>query len=157
MTTRSCTQGLSRKAGGRRRGSVYLIVLGTSTIAMVIGLSALVSTRVRQRTAQGTADFIRARNYALSAVDLGFLHIQQNPTTWRNDFATGNLPTDQSIGRGTLSLVATDPVDADLTNNTTDPVLLTGIGLAGPARYKLQVTLDPNGVLTPATWRRVVD
>ena len=140
----------------RRRGSVYIAVLGTAMLVTAIGLSALLVARVQHRGASGTADFAQARLNAQSGVDMGLFLIQQNPATWRDDFAAG-LPTDQPVGKGSFSLQADDPVDGDLTNNSTDPVLLVGIGNAGEARYKLQVRLEANGSPTPGTWRQVVD
>lgn len=142
----------------RRRGSVYLAVLGAATMVTIIGLSALLIARVQHRRASETSDLAQARLCALSGVDMGFLLIERNPTTWRSTFdaAGGALPA-ADIGSGSFALEAVDPVDGDLVNNSTDPVLLTGIGYVGRARYKLQVRLEPNGSPTPGTWRHVVD
>ncbi|KPK80122.1 MAG: hypothetical protein AMJ81_12455 [Phycisphaerae bacterium SM23_33] len=149
---------VTRPRGRRRRqGTAYIAVLGAATIVTIIGLSALVIARLQRRMAGRTNDFAEARLYALSGVDMGLLQIKKNPGSWRSDFAVGSLPTDRPIGRGTFSVVAADPVDGDLTNNSTDPVLLTGIGYAGQARYKLQVRLESTGAPTPGTWRQVVD
>lgn len=136
-------------------GSVYIAVLGAAIIVTVIGLSALLVARVQQRSASGTSHFAKARLNAQSAVEMGLFLIKQNPTTWRSDFAAGVIPTNQPLGKeGSFSLEAVDPVDGSLTNNSTDPVLLIGIGYAGQARYKLQVQLTPDGALQPGTWRR---
>lgn len=88
---------------------------------------------------------------------MGLLLIQRNPSDWRGTFAGsgGSLP-EMDIGSGTFALEAVDPVDGDLLNGS-DPVLLTGIGRVGRARYKLQVRLEANGSPTPGTWRHVVD
>ena len=139
-----------------RRGSVYVAILGASMIVTVIGLSALLATRIEHRSVAGAGDFAKARFYAVSAIDRMLLVIQQG-SEWRKLFAYGALPASQPIGNGSMGIEAIDPVDGDLANNGTDPVLLTGIGYSGNARYKLQVMLDGNGIPTPGTWRRVVD
>lgn len=142
------------------RGTAYIVVLATSMIITVVGLSAMVAGRVQHRVAGSTRDFAEARLYAMSAVDLGFLLIEQNPpdTNWRNLLGNnGGFPIqDRTIGRGRLTLQAQDPLDGDL-NNGPDPVFLTGIGELGDTRYKLQVQLDGSGSPVPGTWQRVVD
>ncbi len=141
----------------RRRGSVYLAVLGAATIVSIIGLSALLIARINLRRATDTTDLAQARLCAMSGVDMGLLMAEQNRDTWRNVFidAGGALPK-VDIGCGSFELRAVDPVDGDLSEGY-DPILLTAIGYAGRARYKLQVQLEPNGLPTPGTWRQVVD
>ncbi|MEE9211832.1 MAG: hypothetical protein V3U29_04180 [Phycisphaeraceae bacterium] len=150
------TKTSKRARNDHRRGSAYVMFLGVSMIVMVIGLSALLAARVQNRVATGTSDLTPARLYALSAIDMGFFLIRQAPTTWKGSFAAGFLPTKQPIGNGTFSLEATfiDDGDGDPLN---DLMLMTGIGVAGRARYKLQVQLDANGSLVPGSWQQVVD
>jgi type II secretory pathway component PulK len=142
----------------RRRGSVYVAVLAAAMIVTVIGLSALLAARVRHRGERATADFAQARVNALSAIDMGFFLIEQNPGTWRTilDQGPASPLTNQSIGNGSFSLEAMDPVDGDIDLGT-DPVLLTGVGSAGQARFKLQVQLDGSGRVVPDSWRQTVD
>ena len=59
-----------------------------------------------------------------------------------------------------MTLLATDPVDGNLTNNAADPVLFTAIGVDGAARHKLQVTITFTGGVAdfqPGSWKQVVD
>lgn len=146
-----------RRIDARSRGSVYILVLGASLLVAVIGISALMAARVQRRATQASAGMAQTRQLACSAIDLGLLAIQQNPTTWRTLFTAGTLPTDLSLGSGLLTLTAVDPIDSDLTNNTTDPVVLTGVGSVGQARYMLEVTLNGDGTIAPGTWKRVVN
>lgn len=141
----------------RRRGVTYVLLVGTAMIVTVIGLSALVAARVQLRSAEGTNDSAEARFYAQSAVEMGFLMIR-GTSTWRNDLGSGFWLTDQPIGTGTFSLEATildgggDPND--------DPVVLTGTGVCGQARHKMQATAVPQDggmVIAPGSWRQVVD
>ncbi len=150
----------ARSRAGARRGSVYLLVLSVSMIVLVIGLSGLMVSRIEQRSASAVSDMTHARLHALAAVEMGMFQIEDYPSSWRDRFDAGILPTDMPLGNGTLTLEAADPVDGDLTNNETDPVLFTGIGIDGGARHKLQVTITFTGGVTefqPGSWKQVVD
>ena len=150
----------ARSRAPARRGSVYLIVLSVSMIVLVIGLSGLMVSRIEQRSASAVSDMTHARLHALAAVEIGMYLIEANPLSWRESFKAGVLPTDMPLGNGTLTLEAADPVDGDLTNNTVDPVLFTGIGIEGGARHKLQVTITFAGGVAnfqPGSWKQVVD
>ncbi len=140
----------------RQRGSVYVLVLGASILVAVIGVSALMAARVQHGAISRSADAAQTRLLARSAIDLGLCSIRQNPT-WRTLFAAGTLPTGLELGSGTLTLTATDPVDGNLTNNNTDPVVLIGIGNVGQATYRLEVTLNGDGMIESGSWRRVVN
>ena len=149
----------ARSRAGVRRGSVYLIVLSVSMIVLVIGLSGLMVSRIEQRSASAVSDMTQARLHALAAIEMGMFLMEADPD-WRGTFKAGVLPTDMPLGNGTLTLQAVDPVDGDLTNNTTDPVLFTGIGFEGSARHKLQVTITITGGVAefqPGSWKQVVD
>lgn len=149
-----------RSGAPERRGSAYVLVLSVSMIVVVIGLSGLMVSRIEQRGATAVSDMTAARTYALAAVEMGLFAIEADPLNWRNSFDLGNLPTDMPIAGGTLTLLATDPVDGDFTNNAVDPVLFTAIGVDGAARHKLQVTITFIGGVAdfqPGSWKQVVD
>ena len=128
----------------RRRGSSYVLFLGTAMMVTVIGLSSLMVVRIQRRSDDGTNDVATARFYAQSAIEMGFAHINEDPN-WRTTYANGVWEADQPIGTGTYTLEVTDPNDGDLSNNEADSVVLTGIGMQGDACYKLQVTLQAEG------------
>ena len=149
-----------RSGAPERRGSAYVLVLSVSMIVVVIGLSGLMVSRIEQRGATAVSDMTAARTYALAAVEMGLFAIEADPLNWRKSFDLGNLPTDMPIAGGTLTLLANDPVDADLTNIAADPVLFTAIGVDGAARHKLQVTITFIGGIAefqPGSWKQVVD
>ena len=102
----------------------------------------------------------QARLHALAAVEMGMFLIDANPLSWRDAFQAGVLPTDVPLGNGPLTRQAVDPVDGDLTNNETDSVRFTGIGMEGGARHKLQVTITFTGGVAEfqgGSWKQVVD
>jgi hypothetical protein len=130
--------------GQRRRGSIYVALLGTALIVAVIGLSALSAVRVRRAGAQGTNDLAVARFCAQSAIEMGFHWIESDPA-WRDNRPNGVWAADRPIGDGTFTLEGTDPDGLPLNNSEYDPLVLTGTGVKGGARYKLQVRLLPQG------------
>lgn len=142
-----------------RRGSAYFMILVTAMIATMFGVSGIILARVQHRSSTITADWTEADGYAIAALDLGFLTVEQNPVSWRALLAANSgIPiSNRAIGRGTCSLVATDPADGNLLNNMTDPVLLTGEGRVGEALFKWQVTLDGSGAPVPGSFRRAVN
>ncbi len=144
----------------QRRGSAYILVLSVSMIVAVVGISGLMMSRIEQRTASASSDMTAARTYALAAVEIGLFAIEADPLNWRKSFALGKLPTDMPIAEGAFTLLATDPVDGNLTNNAADPVLFTAVGVDGAARHQLQVTITFIGGVAdfqPGSWKQVVD
>ena len=126
----------------RRRGSVYIAVLGAAMIVTIIGLSALLATGIQRRSAGAMNRAMNARFYAQSAVEMG-LHLVLVDRNWRANRVDGTWIAKQSIGSGTFSLEATDPEDGDLSDSVDDLLVLTGTGIDGQARHKMQVTLEP--------------
>ena len=141
-----------------RRGSVYVAVLVASTIVSVIGLSALSATRSQQRASQGEADFVEAKFYAQSAIDMGLFDMSAD-SGWRDNYPSGNWWVNQPIGAGKYTLNAIDPIDGSLSSGSSnDPVLMTGTGNKGRSTYLLQVTAQrQSGVMqvVAGTWKRV--
>ena len=125
----------------RRQGSVYVVVLMSSLIVATMGLSSLQIMRLQSRTASNTNDFVEARIYARAALDLGMLKIRNDPF-WRTNLGNGNWVTGASIGNGTYTLSAVDPIDGNVTLGDNHPVILTGIGMKGSAHFKTSVRME---------------
>ncbi len=71
---------------------------------------------------------------------MGMHWIDDDPN-WRTTYPNGVWEAERLIGNGTYTLEGTDPDGLALDNNDSDPLVLTGIGFEGDARYKLEVTL----------------
>jgi len=112
-------------------------------VVTIVGISALLAVRIQSRSASMTSELAEARNYAYSAIELGLLWINQD-SNWRSNYPNIAWLSGQPIGRGTMTLVVTDPADGDLTDSEYDPVILTGMGVCGIARHKTQLTLVAN-------------
>jgi hypothetical protein len=125
----------------RHRGGVYLLVLLASSIVAVVGTSALIVARIQNQGAQARGDADDARLAAQAAVELGRYWIQSD-ASWRLTRPNGRWVTGQPVGNGaTFSLDVVDPNDGLLLGSDMDPVVLTGTGARGAARWKTQVTL----------------
>lgn len=124
----------------RRRGGVYMLVLLVSSIVAVLGTSAVLVSRIQNQAAETRANADEARIAAQAAIELGRYTIQQDPN-WRLTHVSGRWITDQPIGKGKFSLDVVDPKDGLLVGSDTDPVVMTGTGTRGAARWKTQVTL----------------
>ena len=127
----------------RRRGGIYVIVLGVSMIVSVLALGAMTVRRIERRSGQQAADLTEARQYAHAAIEIGRLRIKSD-ANWRTTFSDGVWEADQPVGSGTYTLEGTDPNDGDLSFGETDSLELVGTGSKGSALQKLQVTLVPD-------------
>ena len=123
------------------RGSIYITVLGAAMLITIIGLSVMFVQQVQNRTASGASDWAEARLYARSALEAGMYVIYADPF-WRTHFGNGAWCTNVPIGSGTFSLEAMDPVDGNVPSGASDPVVLTGTGCKGDARYRMQVKIE---------------
>lgn len=121
-----------------------MLVLSVSMIVTVIGLSALMATRIQRRTFEGSTDAGIARRYAQSAIDLALLKIKQDPN-WRQTYFHNTWVTDQSIGSGTFKWKLVDTIDTDLSNDNTHFARLIAWGMEGNATQKESVLLEPFG------------
>ena len=126
----------------RRRATAYLVVLVSASMVTMVGLSALVAHRIQLRMAEQDSGLAEARFYARSAIEMGLFWIANDPD-WRDNRVSGVWATDIPIGNGTFSLEGIDPGDNNLQDSASDLLVLTGTGMKGPARYKLEVTLKP--------------
>jgi len=132
-------------------GSVYVAVLVASTIVSVIGLSSLTAVRSQQRASQNLADFVEAKFYAQSAIDMAMFQMRAD-SRWRVNYPNGDWWTDQPIGAGTYSVNVIDPLDGVLQGDDLHRVTVTGSGRKARATYILAVDVLEAG--NPATLSR---
>ncbi len=124
-----------------RRGTIYLLVLFSSLIVAAISLSSLQLMRLQGRVVSSSADFSAAQSCARAAIEIGMLKIRNDPY-WRTRLGNGNWITSQPIGAGTFSLSAADPIDNDIRNGDNHPVVLTGTGMKGEARFQISMRME---------------
>lgn len=127
-----------RPSRAKRRGTVYVVVLGAALIVSLIGMTGLMVARLQFRRATQAQDWIEAGDLALSAIEWGIKQINAN-TNWRTTYTNNVEITPIAMGRGTMSYKLVDAAlglasgDGTLSNNTYDPVRLYGIGRVGNA------------------------
>lgn len=124
----------------RRRGSAYVMVLGVSTVLVVIGLSAVTVSRVQTRQITQAGNWNDAQILAFSGVEhaLAKLNADKN---WRSTFDGQNVQ--QSLGGGDITWNVSDSADGNLGDNPNDQATLNVTATAGGATYSLEVALTP--------------
>jgi len=124
----------------RRRGSAYIIILGSAMIVTVIGLSAIVATRIQIRNANWISDIVKARTCSQTGVQWALLKISTDPD-WRTHYPNGQWVTGRGIDDGTFRVWVTDASDGDLTDSQYDGVTVKVAGYTGDARQLIQLEL----------------
>lgn len=141
-----------------RRGSSYVIVLGTTLIVATLSLGGLLAVRAQTRNVDSYHRSAAARQYALAAIELGLQAIASD-ANWRannNDVPGGFWYQNRPIGDGNYTLQVTNP-NGELNNSPDDAVVLRGIGTVhnGAERQMLEVTLLAQSV--PLTCLQVAE
>src|SRR4051812_43364461 len=135
-----------------RRGGAYILVLGVAMLITVIGMGALMTTRLAARDANSSTDWEEAGTLAQAGVEhaISYLNakVTASPATWRSAFTSytsGAYTFTQSAGRGTFAWVVKDEVDGNFSNNYVDPFRVYGIGKVGLATRVYSVQVVPAG------------
>lgn len=124
----------------RRRGTIYILTLGTSLIVALLAAAALLAVRARRRQADLTEYMLQARCNAHTGLEMALFRIA-NSSAWRELFSIDTWAVPAATRTGTYFFTGIDPDDGNLTDNTLDPVVLTAVGTCGPARQKVSVRL----------------
>jgi hypothetical protein len=134
---------------GRRRGSIYAVVLALAVLVSLIGLSAVAVGRINLRSAANSTDATAAELLAVSAVEHG-IAVLNSQANWRgNSLYQGEQITNPiAMGAGQIRWKVKDELDGDirLSAGGIQPVRLYGIGESGDARRVYSVVLVPTGV-----------
>jgi hypothetical protein len=127
---------------GRRRGTVYLIVLSTVLLVSVIGFTAMIASGLERRMAGNFEDVTAARFLARSAAELA-LRETRTDSSWRTANAHDTWRTPMSLGPGTLTWKYVDLNDTSLDDSSYDPAELWVKGVVNDAVRMYSVRLDP--------------
>lgn len=131
--------------GCARPGSVYIAVLSVAMLVTVIGLSALQVVRVEQRAVTATESAVQADVFAQAVLDLALFRIAGD-LNWRSTYTHDTWTSEQTVGDVSFSFKLRDERDADLADDTKQPVRLYGKATAGDAVRIYSVLLQPTGV-----------
>lgn len=142
----SVSEGVSRPRS--RRGSAYVLILGAAMIVAMIGVGGAIASRAARKAAQLDSD-----GSALSHAAIGALRAAagnaQNTVAWRSA-AKAAAPLSLTVDGITISATATDPDDADLSNDLFGRVTILATATKGQARRMVSMTLGPDDTLTDA-------
>lgn len=140
----------------RRRGTAYVLFLGTSLIVLVTALASIALVQLQRKSDEGSYASMRARFLAQSAIEYGFALINANPD-WAANLGAGQWLNSTMTDGGTVSLDVTVVGRVDSTIKPDDSIALTGVGTFGEYQKVIQMTLVlTNGDATAATgsWKR---
>jgi hypothetical protein len=105
VSHRSSTQRINllqktqQRRPGSRDGVTYVLVLGTTLMVAVMGLSGLIAARSQSRNARQLQAVASASDLALSAVARGRMLIKADQN-WRTTYASGLWSAEQQLGEG---------------------------------------------------------
>ncbi|WP_428937602.1 hypothetical protein [Fontivita pretiosa] len=131
----------SPREQARRRGSIYIAVLGAAMIVLTLAVGGILAARAQARSSDSLGEAAAARLAAQSALELARLWISQDPN-WRSTRPNGTWASGLSVGGATISISAQDPIDNNLANRPHDPVVLSVVGQKGASRHRLSITLN---------------
>jgi Tfp pilus assembly protein PilX len=86
-------------AAGRRRGSIYAVVLALAVLVSLIGLSAVAVGRINLRSAANSSDAAEAELLAVSAVEHG-VAVLNSQANWRSNTLYFNEQTTNPVALG---------------------------------------------------------
>ena len=138
----------------RTRGVALVVVMLAVAIALVLALAFISAQATTTPVAQNVDRHTSARAIAESAVVLALHHVRSTET-WRNDFAAGDLPTDQALGAGSFTITAVDgedvngdgiisgddETDGDILDDNNDVVTLLVTGRVDGVTHQVRVVV----------------
>jgi hypothetical protein len=127
-----------------RRGSMYVAVLGVAVIVTAMGLGILFAARVQGATNSLTTGTIDARLCAEAGIDSTAYYLAVT-SNWRGARSNGTWFSNITFGDGTFTITGTDPVDGNLGNRPTDPLVVRVTGTRASAVHTTEVTVRPSG------------
>lgn len=138
------------RSGPARRGSIYVIVMATTLVVLVLSMGAIATQRTLAAARAAAREEAQARRLAASAAELA-IESAQNTLRWRSGSASPIFDSLELDG-GFISAAAGDPVDSNISNNITDPILITATGRIGSARQKVSVRANVNPAYLSCLW-----
>ena len=131
-----------------RAGSIYIVAMGTSLIVVCLAVASLQAVRVQRRINDELSQTANAKKLAQSGIEFAQHRILTDPS-WRTFFTNGTSITRTTTG-GSFSVTLTDPDDGIISDQTTDPIVVTSTGTFGSASQNLTAYLEPQSQLFAA-------
>jgi len=143
--------------GGRthRQGVAMILVLFAVAVAMVLSLAFATSQSTSNGVTSNAYSHTRARVIAESGINLALSEINRN-SDWRNTFTNGVWVDGQAFADGTFTITGEDGEDTDgdgvvdgdgdLTDDASDKVTLTVVGMFNGVTHRVRTVLTPGEV-----------
>lgn len=125
-----------------RRGSVYILVLGASTMVAVVGIGAVALARSSVRATTAAADWSEAGFAAQSGIDYIVAVMNATPT-WRTDLKNNTVYGPFSVGRAKIAITLIDEGDADFSDDASEPVRAYAVATVGGATRTYSALIEP--------------
>jgi hypothetical protein len=120
-----------------RRGSVYILVLATATIAAAAALGAVAISQSAQRTTLASSDWNRATLAAESGLELALARINQD-SSWKSSLTSGTITDVTSVGGAGARIAFVDEADGNFATGS-DPVRVYASATVGSSTRVLSV------------------
>ena len=138
----------NRDLASRRTGTIYIMAMGTSLIVACLAVAGLQTVRVQRRMNDAQSQIANATKLAQAGIEFAQLSISSDPS-WRTKFTHG-VPVTRTTTGGSFLVTLTDPDDGVISNQSTDPIVITSTGRFGTANQKLTAYLEPQNKLYAA-------
>lgn len=119
-----------------RRGSAYVLVLGTTAIVSAVTLGASLALPAERRSAEWAASAARARTAAASALELG-MHLASR-SDFRTNYAEAKTHT---VAGARVTIQAFAPDGGRVSSDPSTDVLLRTVATAGQSVQTMEVLL----------------
>ncbi|TWT98079.1 hypothetical protein Pla108_22360 [Botrimarina colliarenosi] len=128
----------------RRRGSVYLAVMGATMIVATIALATAGIGRLTLRNAADQQNRRQAQLAARSGIEYALQWLNSH-ADWRSTLTSGVDSAELSAGNLRFTWRVTDVDDGALADNARDNAVVRAVGIAGSTRSVLEVEVEPAG------------
>lgn len=130
----------------RQRGTAYVLVLSITTLLVTLGIAATQIAQGQIEQVDLDQDLAQARLAAQVTQDI--IHRRNSgTTTWRDGVSNATWYSLASLDGLSYFYAYVDPIDGDLSNNTTDPFVLYTLAFSGQAFriYSSEYRVDEDG------------
>lgn len=129
------------------------MVLVSSAIVMVVGVSALMAVRLEQSAAAGANRAAEARVHARAAIELALTQINDDPD-WRDHHTHDQWAEPQDLADGQIQYKLVNTTAGELADDPTSAVWLYGRAVHGLVQRTTRVLLQPTSQIPEANLLR---
>lgn len=129
------------------------MVLVSSAIVMVVGVSALMAVRIEQSVAAGAGRAAEARVHARAAIEMALTEVNDDPT-WRDSHTHDQWTDPRALAAGQVQYKLVNTTGGELADDPTSAVWLYGRAIHGQVERTARVLLQPTSQIPDANLLR---